>query len=300
MELNQIRYFVLTAQLQNMTKAAQRLGISQPSLSKSLSKLEADLGTVLFDRSGKKISLNEKGRRFLDGALNILQELDDTASAVSEMSRNTTSKLSLGLFRPHSLITECMADFTSICPNVEYTVNYSPGYVNHLDLDEYDMLLYPRELVFKKYKGYKVASDRYYLAVHKKNRLSGKKSLSISELAGESFIFLRFGPRNAERPYHLCASSGIPFTVRCFINSGEFHRQLISAGLGIGFISEGSANAYINDPNIVLIPVTDEEFDQEIMLGFKRDKHLSETGRLFRDFVTQKYSLTPPSDSSDL
>lgn len=299
MELNQIRYFVATAQLQNMTKAARRLGISQPSLSKSLKRLEEELNTRLFDRAGKKIALNEKGRRFLEGALSMLQELDDTAAAVSELSRSSTSKLSLGLFRPHGLIFKCMEEFASMCPGVEYTVSYNPGSVDRLDLDEYDMLLYPRELIFKKYKGYAAAVDRYYLAVHKSSRFSGKRSVSLSELSGESFIFLKFGTRNPERSYHLCAGSGIVLNVRCFTNSVEAHRRLISAGLGIGFIADSSSDSYKNDSNITLIPVADEEFEQEIMLGFKRDKHLSETGRLFRSFVMDRFGLTAPADGTE-
>ena len=66
MELSQIRYFIVAAQFQNLSKAAKILNITQPALSKSISKLEDEIGVHLFDRSSKKITLNESGKKFLD------------------------------------------------------------------------------------------------------------------------------------------------------------------------------------------------------------------------------------------
>lgn len=67
MELQQLRYFVRVAQVESISKAAKSLHISQPALSKSIMRLEQELGCDLFDRTGKRIHLNEKGREFLGG-----------------------------------------------------------------------------------------------------------------------------------------------------------------------------------------------------------------------------------------
>ncbi len=64
MELQQLRYFILAAETQNLSLAAKQLGISQPSLSRSITRLENDLGVKLFSRSGKKITLNERVKPF--------------------------------------------------------------------------------------------------------------------------------------------------------------------------------------------------------------------------------------------
>lgn len=76
MTVSQLRYFACVAQVQNLSKAAQMLHLSQPSLSKSISKLEEELGAPLFDRAGKRLLLNERGERFLESAQLILQELE--------------------------------------------------------------------------------------------------------------------------------------------------------------------------------------------------------------------------------
>lgn len=62
MELHQLRYFVQVARLESVSKASQALHISQPALSKTIGKLEDELGCQLFDRTGKRLLLNDRGR----------------------------------------------------------------------------------------------------------------------------------------------------------------------------------------------------------------------------------------------
>ncbi len=65
MELLQLKYFQTVARLEHMTKAAEELHIAQPSLSKTIARLEKDLGVPLFDRQGRQITLNSFGKVFL-------------------------------------------------------------------------------------------------------------------------------------------------------------------------------------------------------------------------------------------
>lgn len=64
MEWQQLEYFVTVAKLEHMTRAAEALAISQPALSRSISKLEEELGVPLFDRQGRSIMLNRYGELF--------------------------------------------------------------------------------------------------------------------------------------------------------------------------------------------------------------------------------------------
>lgn len=64
MEIQQLEYFKVVAEMQHMTHAAERLNISQPALSKSISNIEQEIGVPLFDRQGRSISLNRYGKLF--------------------------------------------------------------------------------------------------------------------------------------------------------------------------------------------------------------------------------------------
>ena len=68
MEIHQLKYFICVAKLESISKAATMLHLSQPALSKSLAKLEDELGVQLFDRLGKRLHLNDRGKLFLKGA----------------------------------------------------------------------------------------------------------------------------------------------------------------------------------------------------------------------------------------
>ena len=113
MQIAQIRYFVTAAQLQNLSKAAEALHLSQPSLSRSIARLEEELGTPLFTRSGKRILLNEPGRRFLESARTILRDLDDTLLELRELSAGPVTRLSVGCCGQEEKLTACLAAFSA-------------------------------------------------------------------------------------------------------------------------------------------------------------------------------------------
>ena len=92
MNLEQLRYFVTIAQLENVSRAAEIYHLSQSSLSKMISKMENELGTPLFERNGKRIRLNAAGTRFLEGSLMILQEADRTVSDLQMLSGEEAAK----------------------------------------------------------------------------------------------------------------------------------------------------------------------------------------------------------------
>src|SRR5271155_3672982 len=75
MELHQLRYFVAVAQLENFTRAAQKCFVAQPSLSQQIIKLEREFGGPLFDRTGRKVRLTDRGRTLFDRAIEILAVL---------------------------------------------------------------------------------------------------------------------------------------------------------------------------------------------------------------------------------
>ena len=82
----QIRYFITIAQLENMSRAAELLHISQSSLSKNISAIEKELGTELFERNGKNISLNRAGTQFLESCRRMIAELDDSIDRINRES----------------------------------------------------------------------------------------------------------------------------------------------------------------------------------------------------------------------
>ena len=113
MELMQLRYFVTVAQLQHLTRAAEQLRISQPALSKAISRLEEELGTELFDRSANRIALNSSGRLYLQYVSQALSMLDSGETALQCQAGVVSGSVSImtscsGILQPaiRTLLTE--------------------------------------------------------------------------------------------------------------------------------------------------------------------------------------------------
>lgn len=96
MDLLQLHYFITIAECQHMTQAATRLHVSQPSLSKSLARFEAELGLQLFDREGRRISLNPYGRIVLAHARAVFRELDNMHTELDLARAQESATLHLG------------------------------------------------------------------------------------------------------------------------------------------------------------------------------------------------------------
>ena len=122
MNIFQLRYFVSVAQLENISKAADLLHLSQSSLSKSIAKLEAELGMPLFQRSGKHIVLNEQGRRFWEFSSMVLRELEFTIDDMNLLANGFGNKLKVGLCGANKIIMACMQQFIALHHETELTV----------------------------------------------------------------------------------------------------------------------------------------------------------------------------------
>jgi DNA-binding transcriptional LysR family regulator len=100
MELRHLRYFVAVAEEQNVTRAAVRLHVSQPPLSRQISDLEKEIGVKLFDRSAKAVRLTEAGRIFLVESRKVLQCADEAVELIKTVARGKRSQVRVGYAAP--------------------------------------------------------------------------------------------------------------------------------------------------------------------------------------------------------
>jgi len=96
MELRHLRYFVAVAEEQNVTRAALRLHVSQPPLSRQIRDLEAELGVALFDHGAKSVRLTEAGRVFLVEARAVIQRADQAVQAVKAVASGQQGEIHVG------------------------------------------------------------------------------------------------------------------------------------------------------------------------------------------------------------
>jgi DNA-binding transcriptional LysR family regulator len=118
MELRHLRYFVAVADALSFTKAAGRLHLAQPSLTRQIKHLEAEIGVRLFDRTGKQISLTQEGESFLLDARRVVADCAQSVLAVQRLSRGEASELNIGYVANvfHNLLPATLGAFRKACP----------------------------------------------------------------------------------------------------------------------------------------------------------------------------------------
>jgi DNA-binding transcriptional LysR family regulator len=118
MELRHLRYFVAVAEALSFTQAAERLHLAQPSLTRQIKDLEAEIGVRLFERAGKRISLTQEGEAFLLDARRLVAECAQSVLAVQRLSRGEAGQLNIGYVANlyHDLLPATLGAFRQACP----------------------------------------------------------------------------------------------------------------------------------------------------------------------------------------
>lgn len=126
MELRHLRYFVATAEAQHFTRAAEQLGMAQPPLSQQIRQLEQEVGTPLFDRTGRGVALNDAGRAFLACVHDILRRAEAAVLTARRAARGEVGELTLGFTESASfngVVTELIRQYRQRYPEVEMTLS---------------------------------------------------------------------------------------------------------------------------------------------------------------------------------
>ena len=285
MNITQLRYFSIAAQMENLSGAAAALYITQSSLSKNIAALEKELGVQLFDRRGKSLHLNEAGDYFRESCQKILAEYDETMERMRQFDSSNDTKIRIGVEGEAGQLFSWMADFRSMHPETVYDIDSSLTKKDHPDINEYDVMIYPDSRKYRKFKGYPFFTEEYYLAVPEGDPLIGWEPVSNKNLNGRDMVFLREGDGEYEHPFSVCRTLMVETGRINVVDSEPLKRKMISEGIACGFVSAENADLYRNDRHIWLLTLVSRRFDRQMMICFKRSKHLSARGKEFCEYV---------------
>ncbi len=277
MELYQIRHFLAVAEAGGFTKGAQRVSVSQPAISASIAKLEAELDAKLFERRHSLIALTPAGVHLLEAAKAILQRCD---SVRAEIRRSADPKLlRLGIL--HSLSTSRVSNLLSSfqSANPDTSVEVIDGYcgascpcdqlAGEPPEDDLDAALTIFNGSESRYANRALFKMPYMLAVRKDHRFAGRQRVSLEELAGEPFIV----PARCvylQDITSVLACRGI--NIRAVYRTDRDDRALALVGAGVGF---AFLPGHFRDPAVRQVPVTDLGISRTVGIVWPRERESS-------------------------
>lgn len=286
MTITQLRYFIVAAQTENLLKAASALYISQSSLSKNIAALEKELGVELFDRNGKSLRLNEAGGQFLASCQKILGEFDNVLEGLKWSGRKNSARVRIGVEGEIGPLLSWMADFQKIHRETTYEIDSSLSKKAHPDINEYDVMIYPEGRRYSKFKGHPYFMEKFLLAVPAGDPLAREKAVSNRELGERDYVFTRQGEDGIEHPCKICRTLMIELGAEHFVDRESLKRGMIAEGIAFGFVSEENAEFYRGDRRIRLLPLVSGSFSRQMMICFKRKKHLTPLAEEFCAYIS--------------
>ena len=236
MDISQLRTLVRVAELGSLSKAADRLCIAQPALSRQVRMLEEELGTRLFDRHGRGMVVTEQGRTVLRHALRILKEVDAIKADVIEETDAFGGHVSIGLPPTVSavLAAPLLTAIHAAHPNAKCRIvsSYSLYLLDWIYRGEIDIaILYDPQSIIS-LKNEPLLEEDFHVVAPADSALTAHEPLPFAALAGKPLLLpsINHGLRQiVEQCAHDC---GINLDVRVEVDSYSTLRQLVTNGYG--------------------------------------------------------------------
>ena len=188
MNLNQLTYFVTLAQIENYTRAAKRLDITQPSLSHAISNLEKELKVPLFERHGRNVTMTKYGEMFLKYVQDSLHILNLGVERIQEAARIPGGSISIGYIHTQGrrFIPELVRGFLNEQKGKKVDFHFQNAatgtLIRGLKEEKFDVIFCSRAEGEKEISFVPVAEEKLVAVVPENHALAGKNTVTIEEL----------------------------------------------------------------------------------------------------------------------
>jgi DNA-binding transcriptional LysR family regulator len=281
MDLASLHAFIAIAETGSFSLAGERLHLTQPAVSKRLASLESQLDVRLFDRLGREISLTEAGRALLPRAYQILNVLDDTRRALTNLNGDISGRLSLATSHHIGLhrLPPLLRAFTRAYPGVNLDIRFLDSEV------AYDEVLHGRaELAVitlaphtaEPIRASKVWDDPLDFVVAPEHPLAQKPSISLADIAGFPAVFPGGNTFTHHIAQRLFEREGLTPNIAMSTNYMETIKMMVSIGIAWSVLPRTML-----DDQVVRLPLPGIQLSRQLGYITHTERTLSNAARAF-------------------
>lgn len=289
MELRHIRYFLAVAEEMNFSKAAEKLCIAQPPLSRQIMDLESELGVTLFNRKKHALSLTDEGMLFKQYAIQVLDLVDHSTAEVRELKHGLQGMLNLGTVEGNAprLLANWISGFHENNPHVQYTLwngnsdDVATRVMN--GLCEIGVIMEPHNGVGL--NAIPIYSEKWVAIIPKGHPILKNKSkkVTMDQIADYDLIIPSRESRLAEIGEWFRDTNKTP-RVRCRVAHVLSAYELVRMGLGIA-IFPASAKNIVNSDEVTIKEFEDPAPTVSYIMVWNKSKTLSHAAAEFIEYV---------------
>lgn len=295
-ELYLLKVFLTVATEKSFSRAAERLGRTQPAVSLALQRLEDELGERMIDRSGKDLLLTDAGRIVLEYARRFANLQLDLENALTELRDNTAGRLSIGANESTALyLLRHIESYRRTYPKIKVQVRRClsskiPSQLIDGDLELGVISYDPQD---DRLHTSVIYIDRLAFVVSPRHRLAKRRSVSIAELGMETFI-----AHNVLSPYREAVLRGfrdhkIPLNMDVEMPTVETIRKLVQKNEGVAFLPKMCVESEIRQGNLHEVRVKELDIERKVLLVSPARRALSHAARAFLELVKGESEPAP-------
>ena len=285
MDIRQLEYFVEVAKQLSFTKAAATLHISQPSLSKAIQNMEADLGVPLFYRSSKQLELTDAGQVVLSNAQQILNAFENLHTELTDIMELKKGKLRIGIppIVGAEFFSKLITEYKEHYPFIEIALTEvgTKSIRTKIDSGELDIgLVCSATSPNDQLETMQFLNDPLHVIVHEDHPLARHEKIHLNALKNEPFIMYRNDFVLYDRIIDECSKNDFFPNIACETSQKDLFIEMVQAKLGVALLPKKIAEK-IPYKTIKVIPFCDHPIELELGISWRKNKYLPSAVREF-------------------
>ena len=291
MEISQLQYFQAVARVRHFTKAAEACAVSQSALSRSIAKLEEELGVRLFARRSRHVELTQAGEHFLYHVDRVLRELAEAKRELTQQETKGGGTVNVSFFHSFGgyLLPRLLAEFHAQYPEIRIKLNQhnSKFLMQQVESGKTDLCLCSTMTTAENIAWMYLWSEELFVAVPKDHPLAQRGSVTLRDVEAEPLITLKpnYSLRTlVDQSFELAHSHPQIIFEGDDVNTLA---SLVAAKLGVSIIPNIPGVEHLG---IVYLPITFPVCKRAVGIAWNTTKQLSPAALTFQQFVIRHFA----------
>lgn len=294
MQLHQLEYVLAVSKYGSFTRAAEKIKVSQSSISQQIIALEHELGIDLFHRAKRSVSLTPAGQDFVTHAMIIMSEVSSAYQCIQEYISADKGHIKIGIIPVigYYPIPKLFANFRKDFPGIALDlIEYQDEeLLIMLDSSDLDAALVQHYIPDSAFQFLPLYNDKMVLLTNKEKPFACKKTIDIIDLKNEKFILTPRASGHHHDFIRACQFAGFEPKIQLTCSAVETMLALTSEDIGVTVLSSRVAKSMPLDPRLAIIELT-PTIERKIFLATQLNANVSPALKLFARYTAQWINL---------
>ena len=290
MEIRQLHYFIAVCEEMHFTKAAEKIGVSQPTLSQQIRALEDELNMPLFDRIGKKIALTEAGSLLLNYSTEILDTLQNVKDSIEDLRQVKRGTIRIGLM-PSDLdyrISDLIIQFHRMFPKIKLEVIASIEILQQVLESEVDIGIGTNVIPNERLISIPLCTEEYVLTVSKNHPFANRTSIYLDEMKELPMVMYPEGVMGRDLVEKTMRKHGFQLNSILETSSITSIIHLVKANIG-ATVQPYPLIKQMNDPVLHTVRIKDYPPSRSLAIIYRSDRYLGQATKAFIEQIREYF-----------